>query len=120
MGEDKQQWLKEAVIGPLVVAFITGGLVMGGSAWARLVAVDHRLDQQAHQYAELHEQLRDIANEFRAFRKPGDRFTAQNGRDATADRKRIESRVNVLDQQCRGCAEKIGRLETQFEFFHRE
>ena len=113
MGEDKQQWIKETIVGPLVVAAITGGLVLGGGAWMRLSDLSHHFDQYDYRYTELHNRFDDLERKFENFRKPGGRFTASDG-------SRLERQINQLDQCCRSVNSQVGKLETQFEFFHRE
>ena len=112
MAEDNWLWVKETIVGPLVVAALTGGLVLGITAWSRLVTLGYHIERQNEHHAELHEHIAGVEQEFKAFTKPGGRFTKD-------EEKRLESRIDFLDQRCRSCAARVERIEAQVELHHR-
>ena len=117
--EDKLLWVKETIIGPLVVATILGAMGLGFVAWSLADDLSDNLTRESYRADQLADRLSALERQFEEFRKPGGRFTAKDGQHLHSSIDALGRRVDVVDQKCQQCREKVGRIETQIEYFHR-
>jgi len=119
VAEDNLLWIKETIVGPLVVAAILGAVGIGIGAWSIADDLSNNLTRESYRADQLASRLSTLERQFEAFRKPGDRFTAKDGQHLHSEIDAIGRRVDVVNQKCQQCREKVGRIETQIEYFHR-
>jgi len=119
VAEDKLLWIKETILGPLVVATILATMGLGGGAWLYADDLGDNLDREIYRSEQLERRLADLEQEFVEFRKPGGRFTAKDGAHLHEAINAANRRLDMVDKECQRCREKVGRIETQIEYFHR-
>ena len=102
------QWMQNAV-GTLVVASIIA--LIGGVIDLRIDLADHVGD-----YNGTRQQLAHVEKELDEFRRPGRRFTAQQGQDVGRRIDDLVSAMRAQQKMLQECRDRYTKLEAQLEY----